>query len=151
MIHRVRFLSRRRLLLWVLLLPLLWGFLRWGWFARSSRSFLRGILYERLSYVSAPEGVVEQFLDDALRVIREDDLNRATYFSAFAIVLYPFERLGWMEYSESLEEFKEGLARQFLLSTDFFYGKTENSAELRYLGWHNPYERPCANPFATFG
>jgi len=40
---------------------------------------------------------------------------------------------------------------RFLLSTDYFArGSREAAAPVRYVAFYDPYERPCASPFARF-
>lgn len=40
------------------------------------------------------------------------------------------------------------LATSYLLSTDFFQNRMDESKEVKYLGWRDPHKAPCANPFS---
>lgn len=40
------------------------------------------------------------------------------------------------------------LVRTFLLSSDFFIHKTDESRTVRYIGLYNPYKSPVPNPFS---
>jgi len=37
----------------------------------------------------------------------------------------------------------------YLVSTDFFNNKMDESKIVRYKGLYNPYKTPCANPFSS--
>ena len=45
-------------------------------------------------------------------------------------------------------ETAEWLVQQFLMSSDFFWNGADESRPVGYMGYYDPYERPCANPFA---
>lgn len=40
------------------------------------------------------------------------------------------------------------LVKYYLLSTDFFINKMDESKTVRYLGLYNPYKSPVPNPFS---
>lgn len=40
------------------------------------------------------------------------------------------------------------LGQQFLLSSDFFWQGADVAKTVRYRAYYDPYELPCANPFA---
>src|SRR5687768_12908881 len=40
------------------------------------------------------------------------------------------------------------LITQYLLSTDFFINKMDESRLIKYVGFYNPYTRPCVHPFS---
>jgi len=46
--------------------------------------------------------------------------------------------------------FEDAIVSDFLLSTDFFDNGADDSQPLVYRHAHDPYERICANPFASF-
>jgi hypothetical protein len=41
------------------------------------------------------------------------------------------------------------LLTAYLLSTDFFTNKMDESKTIKYVGLYNPYTRPCAHPFSN--
>lgn len=41
------------------------------------------------------------------------------------------------------------LVGMFLLSTNYFYKKNKETEAIRYIGLHDPYKRPCSNPFSN--
>ncbi len=48
-------------------------------------------------------------------------------------------------------EAADWLEQQFLMSSDFFWNGADESRIIGYMGFYDPYERPCANPFARSG
>ena len=46
------------------------------------------------------------------------------------------------------QHFEEDVVGKFLLSTDFFWRGADESREIVYVGYYDPYGRPCQNPFA---
>ena len=42
---------------------------------------------------------------------------------------------------------KAKITSHFLLSTDFFVNNMDESKQITYLNFYNPYKRPCSNPF----
>lgn len=76
------------------------------------------------------------------------------------------QRLGWMRWlspvydkvdllsmsprAEKFRQFEERLAKQFLMSSDFFSHDGDQTRKIRYVAYHDPYELACANPFALF-
>lgn len=43
------------------------------------------------------------------------------------------------------------ITKEYLLSTDFFRNKMDESKVVKYIGFYDPYHMPCTNPFsATF-
>ena len=43
---------------------------------------------------------------------------------------------------------EEWLGQQFLLSSDFFWHGADGAKPVGYRAYYDPYELPCANPFA---
>ena len=41
------------------------------------------------------------------------------------------------------------ITQEYLLSTDFFRNKMDESRIVKYIGFYNPYHMPCTNPFST--
>jgi len=41
------------------------------------------------------------------------------------------------------------LTHLYLISTDFFQNRMDESREVKYLGLYNPHKTPCANPFSA--
>lgn len=45
--------------------------------------------------------------------------------------------------------YKGQITGHFLLSTDFFLKKMDTTQALTYIGFYNPYKRPCFSPFSS--
>ena len=103
---------------------------------------LKVILQRQLPYVVIDQQTLETFYQD---------LSQSK--DRFESLLIVEERL--REYPRLLHDnmpdpiirfYGTNLAREFLLSTSYFYDK-----KMRYLGLYSPYTRPCQNPFAKLG
>jgi hypothetical protein len=42
------------------------------------------------------------------------------------------------------------LVTSYMLSSDFFNNSMDESREIKYVAFYNPYARPCAHPFNHF-
>jgi hypothetical protein len=68
------------------------------------------------------------------------------------IGLYGTPGFRWLPlpYKDKYVEYRDQIVARFLLSTDFFLNKMDESKEVNYLGriW-GPYAMPCMNPFSA--
>jgi hypothetical protein len=104
-------------------------------------TLLKHVLQWQLPYVVIDQQTLEVFYRD---LSRSEDR-----FESLLIVeqrMRDSERVLQLNKSDPYVKFYgTNLAREFLLSTSYFYDK-----KLRYLGVYSPYTRPCQNPFARF-
>ncbi len=54
-----------------------------------------------------------------------------------------------LPYSGRYREYRSQLVGDFLLSTDFFLNDMDEDREIEYIGFYDPYLRPCSNPFSN--
>jgi hypothetical protein len=45
---------------------------------------------------------------------------------------------------------EEKILVNFMLSTDFFFNGSDETKPIKYLGYNDPYLRPCYDPFIPF-
>lgn len=96
----------------------------------------------RLGYLRLdPEGLA-RFTDDVLRI---GSVRFPARFGIHARIPPALHR--YLPAREELARLEEDLAAQYLLSSDFFEHDADESRTIRYLGYFDPYTRPCINPF----
>lgn len=95
------------------------------------------LIRRELYYLKIAEGSAEQYIEDYFRSTQNDLLMKVKLK-----VMY-FLRKG-PEQSALLFE----LIKYFLLSSDFFIHKMDESRTVNYLGLYSPYKSPVPNPFS---
>jgi len=94
------------------------------------------IIKKQLDYLKLEHGSVEQYVNDYFH-----NSNNAVMRMKWKSIYYL--NISW-ERSNTLME----LIKNFLLSTDFFINKMDESKVVKYLGLYSPYKSPVPNPFA---
>ncbi len=95
-----------------------------------------GIITRELSYLKLEPKGVARFVDEYLK----DSWSR---FPANKIKPYYVLHKG-ADPSEVTD-----LTSKYLLSSDFFINKMDDTKTVQYVGLYNPYRSPCANPFSS--
>lgn len=90
---------------------------RW-WDGASKESPLAQAIRERLSMLKIPPQTLQAFTEDY-------EKNKGAFKKKRA---------------------PHDVVQQFLLSTDFF-PEADETKEIKYAGYHDPYQGPCRNPF----
>lgn len=94
------------------------------------------LIEKELDYLKLEPGSVIKYVDDYLQN-NNDVISRLKFKT-----IYYFD-INWKK-SNHLKE----LIKYYLLSTDFFINKMDESKLVRYLGQYSPYKSPVPNPFA---
>lgn len=96
-----------------------------------------GIIMKELDYLKLDKTGVEKYVEDYYKLVH---LN---FFSQMKWKFFYFLKID-AENSNSIKD----VVSYYLLSTDFFYNKMDESQEVKYLGFYNPYKTPCGRPFS---
>lgn len=111
-------------------------------------SFVLRMLKKDLKTLNVEEQDLKRFITDA---------NNNHYWKknaidskkrAFLFVFYFIPNIG-LPYQFKFAQIKGRIVGTFLLSTDFFMNKMDESKKLKYVGFYDPYLRPCQNPFSN--
>ena len=110
-----------------------------------SYDYISGIIAKKLSYLRYDSDMVTKFICDYSRScsgVGSMDVHRLSSLASVKILLklLPSTRA-------LINDLEEKIARDFLLSTDFFQNGSDVSKPLKYLGLYEPRLRPCTNPF----
>jgi len=105
--------------------------------APSIKEYACVILKRELYYLKLePKGVVS-FVDDYFKATGNDLLSNLKWKGLFYL------KSGW-DKSDRVRD----LLKYYLLSSDFFINKTDESKTVNYLGLFNSYKSPMPNPYS---
>lgn len=117
------------------------------------RSRIRNILWavfeKRLAYLKWDKAEVLTFIEDFL-----DDRSNKGFLKKVSKLsfLYPvYSQTDWLEktpFASKIRSFEGKIATKFLLSSNFFWSGADVTQPVKYLGYYDPYRKPCQNPFS---
>lgn len=106
-----------------------------------------------LYYASSRDCAVDLILDEYkfLKIGREEVVKYVDDFYK----LHPVEESTPWQMKIKIHHYfniatvrSEMLVKGFLLSTNFFMNKMDETRPVEYISLYNPYKQPCANPFS---
>ncbi|MDH7460403.1 twin-arginine translocation signal domain-containing protein [Chitinophagaceae bacterium 26-R-25] len=110
------------------------------------RKVIIDILYEDLKGLKIKQGDIEKFADKAAEV------NPWHFNAKKQKLMAAYGPIKWMPlpFKKEYKLYRDDVVSRFLLSTDFFTNKMDESKEIAYMGaiW-GPYSTPCLNPFSS--
>ena len=95
-----------------------------------------GFILNELDYLKLEVSGVEQFVQDYAKGKSDNYLLK-------------IRGLYMLDSSASKSKLVEELVKDYLLSTDFFRNRMDESKTIKYTGLYDPYKSPCANPFSA--
>ena len=95
------------------------------------------MIHKELHYLKLEPVGVEKYVDDFFNSSINDMLVNLRWKAFYYLRISP-------EQSNQVND----LIKYFLLSTDFFIHKTDESRIVNYLGLYNPYKSPIPNPYS---
>lgn len=95
------------------------------------------VVKKQLDYLKLAPGSVEQYVKDYFAVRTNDMVSTMKWKATYYLKL---------DYGRS--ERSRDLIKYFLLSTDFFIHKADESKVVNYLGLYSPYKSPIPNPYS---
>ncbi len=118
----------------------------WGKYFLSFKGVVREILLEDIHKLNLGAEEVELFMREADKESFWTQFGQTRrIFTCIQHLLYPLIRL---PYIEKYFEVRNAVTGQFLLSTTLFFRSYKPGREIEYIGFHNPYQRGCSNPFS---
>jgi hypothetical protein len=124
------------------------GAYHWRRLRRPIADDLAAFLRRRVSYLDLDSSAPEEFAREYVR--RFGALAMAQHHRATLGGFVSANALRWVAPSRArlVQAFERRTVSYFLRSTSYF---REPAAPVRYIAFPDPYEGPCANPFATLG
>lgn len=122
----------------------------WGLKVRhnDSTDAIAAVVQRRLDYLQLDEQGVAAFAED-VRARLDDGVNRRLSWLGLVHPLYSaVGGTAMTPLDDEFRRFEEWLVARFLLSSDFFLHDADETRTIEYVGYYDPYERPCSNPLA---
>lgn len=107
-----------------------------GAFAFTFQNAVERIIINELSFLKLDKDGVARFVADYTKSMP----------SKAKLMLKGYSFLGL---STRKSQKINSLVNAYLLSTDFFMNKMDESKTIKYIGLYDPYQRPCAHPFSS--
>jgi len=95
------------------------------------------MLKEELTYLKIAPGSIEKYVADYFAATGNDLVSKIKWKATYYLKLN-------YEKSDRVRD----LIKYFLLSTDFFINKTDESKVVNYLKLYSPYKSPIPNPYS---
>jgi hypothetical protein len=102
--------------------------------SNSYKDAVIGLIKNELHYLKLDEAGLEKFVD-------EYSIDVSQMEKAKVKVLYMFKLTSKSAYSV------EKMSKHYLMGTDFFRNKMDESKTVYFTGLYSPYKTPCAHPF----
>jgi hypothetical protein len=106
----------------------------------SVENALAGIILNEFHFLKIERKGVEQFVADYYRMT---GANKQFFMNVKTKAYY------FLKVDSERSQLVRTLTQLYLMSTDFFQNRMDESKEVKYLGWYNPHKTPCANPFSS--
>jgi len=94
------------------------------------------LIEKELSYLKIEQGSIAKYVDEYFGNTN-DTVTRMKWKSMYYL------NVTWQKSDQLME-----LIKYFLLSSDFFINKMDESKMVKYLGLYSPYKSPVPNPFS---
>lgn len=95
------------------------------------------LIKRELDYLKLEEGSVEKYVNDYFQYPNNNLIEKLKWKTVYYLNIRP-------DKSDSFFE----LLKYYLLSSDFFINKADESKIVRYLGLYSPYKSPVPNPYS---
>lgn len=107
------------------------------------------IVRKELSYLPINEDIFRTFIEDSRK---EKPFNyygpEKQWFARFHFMLGSMGAYV-LPYRYKYNQYRDEFVAVFLLSTDFFLNKMDESKPIAYMGLYHPYKNACSNPFSS--
>lgn len=141
-------IARRRFLGWGLGVAAgaggLWT--AWKWRYGEATEVIVAILERRVGYLQVEPAIFERFAADYVE-FRKDYKRQLSILSIVSLPLQYVTPYGWLEQGSALRRLEDNVVSLFLLSTDFFEHGADEARTVGYVGFYDPYDLACRNPF----
>jgi len=107
-------------------------------FSQSLHESAADIIYREFDYLNLDKEGVDKYVHEYL-IKNRDNLSYEIKMRAFNLFQVKPDKSTIITH----------MTQNYILSTDFFINKMDESQPVHYVGAYNPYTTPCANPFAS--
>ena len=106
---------------------------------------IESLIREDTSFLKIPEETYQAFFSKQKRYWNDINIYKKLLITGH----YYFGWIAELPYSKKYQEYRNQFVEKFLLSTDFFTNKMDESKEIQFIGLYQPYQKPCFNPFSN--
>ncbi len=110
-----------------------------GYVSATNKEAAVGVIMQELAYLKLDRKGVEQYVED---YFRNHYIN-----SSFKAQLN-LKTCYYLGVTSGNSRLVHEIVHYYLISTDFFLNKMDESRLVKYLGIYNAYARSCSNPFS---
>lgn len=104
----------------------------------SLRKYAGRLIREELYYLKLEPAGVDRYVDDYFNTSANNAVTNIRWKTYYYLGMKA-------DRSDQILE----LIKYYLLSSDFFINKADESKQVNYLGLYNPYKSPVPNPFCA--
>lgn len=108
--------------------------------------FVASVVRNKLNFLQIEEGGLRTFSQDFEALAKAAHEDRLIWLAWYRQINKHTNLLSSILMIDVPDEQIAGL---FLMSSDFFWHGSDETREVEYIGLYDPYDRPCANPFAN--
>ncbi len=109
------------------------------------------IVRKKLSYLKLDDEGVNAFARDAVQRLTQSENARLDWLRRVRPIYNSIDIYEYSSSAEKFDRFEERLAKQYLMSSDFFWNESDETRTVAYMSYYDPYAgSACANPFASF-
>jgi hypothetical protein len=95
------------------------------------------LIKRELYYLKLEEGSVEKYVNDYFQYPSNNLMDKLKWKAMYYLNIRPDKANSFFE-----------LLKYYLLSSDFFINKADETKIVKYLGLYSPYKSPVPNPFS---
>lgn len=113
---------------------------------RDFENTVRKILIEDVGHLNIKISDIDKYIADAKKknTWNKYDFVKTQFIRTHFLISNYIE----LAYYEKYIQYRSEIVGHFLLSTNFFINKMDETASINYTSVYDPYETPCANPFS---
>ncbi|WP_187409015.1 hypothetical protein [Saccharophagus sp. K07] len=119
-----------------------------SWRTAKETDIVVALLRNRLRPLRIAPGVFEQFSVEYIQT-RKDYASRLRLLGTFAELFSLVTPYQLLPMGHSWRRMENNIVSAFLLSTDFFQNGARTDIPVNYLGFYDPYRRPCVRFFTS--
>jgi hypothetical protein len=117
------------------------------WRTNQETNIIVAILENKLGKLKISDDAFLLFANEYVRE-KEQFKKQFTYLSLLSNIFTVMTPDALLPMNHPLKRMEDNIVSNFLLSTDFFQNGADINKKVNYLGFYDPYKRPCANFFS---
>jgi hypothetical protein len=115
------------------------------WLVPSYAKTLINLIQNDLAFLKIDKKDIEKFVNEAVQtnyfLHTRPKKEMIRYYSVLTGLPLP--------YQYKYRQYRAEVVSKFLLSTDFFLNRMDETRKINYLKLYSPYTFPCSNPFSS--